>query len=68
MFEEWDTTQELAAHLVGPAYLGMLAHLGGQTILAAETVKYRYDLKEPVYRADGIASAVFTIEDDAKFG
>ncbi len=60
VFEEWDTAEELAAHLAGPAYTGMLAHLGGHTIVAAVTRKYRVDRIEPVYGSDGVATAVFT--------
>ena len=37
----------------------MLAHLGGFSILNAVTRKYRADLSEPVYGADGIATAEF---------
>ena len=59
VFEEWDSAAELAAHLAGPAYAGMLAHLGGFSILAAATRKYRVDLIEPVYGADGVATADF---------
>lgn len=63
VFEEWDTTETLAAHLIGKAYHGMLAHLQRFSILAAETLKYRFDQREPVYRADGIATARFLVED-----
>ena len=59
VFEEWDDAATLAAHLDGPAYRGMLAHLGGFTILSAVTRKYRCDRSEPVYGADGVASAAF---------
>jgi quinol monooxygenase YgiN len=59
VFEEWDTAEDLAAHLAGPAYFGMLAHLSSYTILGAETRKYRVDLVEPVYGPDGIATATF---------
>ncbi len=62
VFEEWDSADALAAHLVGPAYHGMLAHLGGFSILRTEAIKYRFDRREPVYRADGIACARFTDE------
>ncbi len=59
VFEEWDSGEELQAHLEGEAYRGMLAHLGNFTILSAETRKYRCDLTEPVYGADGVATARF---------
>ena len=59
VFEEWDSSEELAAHLAGMAYRGMLEHLGGYTILAADTRKYRVNRVEPVYGSDGIASALF---------
>jgi quinol monooxygenase YgiN len=59
VFEEWDSAEELQAHLEGPAYQGMLAHLGGYSILNADTRKYRCDLAEPVYGPDGVATASF---------
>ena len=59
VFEEWDGAENLAAHLIGPAYRGMLAHLGGHSILKADTRKYRVDLTEPVYGPDGVATATF---------
>jgi quinol monooxygenase YgiN len=62
VFEEWDTAEDLAAHLAGPAYLGMLAHLSAFTILGADTRKYRVDLVEPVYGPDGVATAKFLNE------
>ena len=62
VFEEWDSEAELADHFQGDPYRGMLAHLGSQTILKAETRKYRVDLKEPVYGPDGIPSARFSSE------
>jgi quinol monooxygenase YgiN len=62
VFEEWDTAEELAAHLVAPSYFGMLKHLSGLGIAAAVTRKYRVDLIEPVYGADGVATARFAGE------
>ncbi len=59
VFEEWDCVDDLAHHLAGPAYAGMLGHLSGFTILAADTRKYRVDLVEPVYGPDGKPSAAF---------
>jgi quinol monooxygenase YgiN len=62
VFEEWDSAETLAAHLVAPSYFGMLAHLSGFGIVAASTRKYRCDRVEPVYGADGVASARFADE------
>jgi quinol monooxygenase YgiN len=64
VFEQWDSAEELQAHLDGEAYRGMLAHLSGYSILNAETRKYRCDLVEPVYGPDGVATATFlTVKD-----
>ncbi len=60
VFEEWEDQADLAAHLAGPAYAGMIAHLSGFGILGADTRKYRYDLREPVYGADGKPTAWFS--------
>jgi quinol monooxygenase YgiN len=59
VFEEWDSAEELQAHLEGEPYRGMLGHLSGYTILNANTRKYRCDLQEPVYGPDGVATATF---------
>lgn len=59
VFEEWDDEATLAAHLVAPSYFGMLKHLSGIGIAQAVTRKYRYDLSEPVYGPDGVATARF---------
>ncbi len=59
VFEQWDSAAELQAHLEGPAYTRMLAHLSGYSILNAVTRKYRCDLIEPVYGPDGVATATF---------
>jgi quinol monooxygenase YgiN len=60
VFEEWDDADTLEAHLTGDAYRGMLGHLSGFGIVAAATRKYRCDLVEPVYGADGVATARFS--------
>ncbi len=62
VFEEWESARMLADHLVAPSYFGMLAHLQGFGIVRAETRKYRCDRVEPVYGADGVATARFADE------
>jgi quinol monooxygenase YgiN len=59
VFEEWESQPDLAAHLAGPAYQGMLAHLSGFGIRNAVTRKYRVDHVEPVYDQDGRPRADF---------
>ena len=59
VFEQWDSTETLAAHFDGAPYRGMLAHLQGVGIIAAETRKYRVDLIEPVYDPEGRPRADF---------
>jgi len=62
VFEHWDSAETLASHLVSPAYFGMLAHMSRFGIVQAVTRKYRCDRVEPVYGADGVASASFSGE------
>ena len=64
VFEEWASAEELQVHLTAPSYTGMLAHLGGYSILGATTRKYRCDLSEPVYGPDGVATATFLTAKD----
>lgn len=59
VFEEWDSQEELATHLKGPAYMGMIKHLSGFGIVKADTRKYGVSQLGPVYGADGIPSAYF---------
>jgi quinol monooxygenase YgiN len=59
VFEEWDSGEDLQAHLESEAYLGMAGHLANFSIIGAETRKYRCDLSEPVYSPDGVATATF---------
>jgi quinol monooxygenase YgiN len=64
VFEEWDSGEQLQAHLDGEAYRGMLGHLGNFSLLGAETRKYRCDLSEPVYGPNGVATATFLTAGD----
>jgi quinol monooxygenase YgiN len=64
VFEEWDSEEDLAVHLLAESYFKMGAHLGGFTILGATTRKYRCDISEPVYGPDGVATAKFLTAKD----
>jgi len=59
VFEEWESEEALASHFAGPYYAGMLAHLGGYSILNAVSCKYRVDAEAPVYNEQGVATADF---------
>jgi len=59
VFEEWASEGELAFHLSGEPYKGMLAHLSSFGILDSKTQKYRVDHFEPVYDPSGVPRADF---------
>jgi quinol monooxygenase YgiN len=59
VFEEWESEADLAAHLAGKPYQGMLAHLSGSGLIGAVTRKYRVDHVEPVYDPEGRPRADF---------
>jgi quinol monooxygenase YgiN len=59
VFENWETTEDLAAHLTGPYYSRMLALLGKYGALNARVSKFRVDLEEPVYDPQGKPRADF---------
>jgi quinol monooxygenase YgiN len=59
VYEKWDSTEDLAAHLAGPYYSGMLGILGKYDIQNVDVSKYRIDLEEPVYDPEGVPRADF---------
>jgi quinol monooxygenase YgiN len=59
VLEEWSDEAALAAHLAGPHYRAMLGHLQGFGITDVKVKKYRCDLSEPVYDANGVPRADF---------
>jgi quinol monooxygenase YgiN len=59
VFENWDATENLAAHLAGPFYSQMLGLLGKYGVTSAEVSKFRVDLEEPVYDPEGRPRADF---------
>ncbi len=59
VYENWASTEDLAAHLAGPYYLQMLTKLGEFGVENAEVSKFRVDLEEPVYDETGTPRADF---------
>lgn len=59
VFENWDATENLAAHLAGPFYAQMLGLLGKYGVTSAEVSKFKIALEEPVYDPEGKPRADF---------
>ena len=59
VYEYWESEADLAAHLAGPYYAGMLGILGAHKIENTDVSKFRIDLEEPVYDPDGRPRADF---------
>jgi quinol monooxygenase YgiN len=65
IYERWADEASFAAHLAGENYRNMRAHMGQYGAQAAEVLKYRIDLAEPVYDDTGTARADFFTDPDA---
>ena len=59
VYENWESVEDLAAHLAGPYYSGMLGLLGKYELQATDILKYRIDHAEPVYDPEGKPRADF---------
>jgi quinol monooxygenase YgiN len=59
VYEKWASVPDLAAHLAGPYYRGMLGKLGQLGVYDIDISKYRIDLEEPVYDPQGNPRADF---------
>ncbi len=59
VYELWTDTESLAAHFVHPNYDGMREVLRTFERVGGEALKYRCDLREPVYDDTPIARADF---------
>ncbi|MBY6211201.1 antibiotic biosynthesis monooxygenase [Microbulbifer agarilyticus] len=53
VYEKWDSTEDLVAHLAGPYYAQMLGILGSFEILDTAVSKYKIAIEEPVYDPEG---------------
>jgi quinol monooxygenase YgiN len=59
VYENWQSTRDLAAHLQGHFYTEMLALVTKFEILGTDILKYRIDHAEPVYDESGTPRADF---------
>ncbi len=59
VYENWESTEDLAAHLAGPYYANMLGLLGAYDVQNTEVSKFRIDHEEPVYDPEGRPRADF---------
>ena len=59
VYENWESIDDLAAHLAGRYYSEMLALLGKYEIAGMEILKYRIEHAEPVYDPEGNPRADF---------
>ena len=59
VYENWDSSEDLNAHLAGSFYSGMLALLGKYEMLGTDILKYRIDHAEPVYDPEGVPRGDF---------
>ena len=64
IFERWETTEDLAAHLEGPHYLAMRNTIGAHGITGIDVSKYDPRRWEPVYDPTGRARADFFTTQD----
>ena len=59
VYENWQSVEDLAAHLSGHFYTDMLARISQYEILGTDILKYRIDHEEPVYDETGTPRADF---------
>jgi quinol monooxygenase YgiN len=53
VFEDWESSEALSAHLAGPFYAKMLGLLGAYDVHNTVVSKYKIALEEPVYDPEG---------------
>ena len=59
VYENWQSVEDLAAHVSGNFYTDMLARISQYEILGTDILKYRIDHEEPVYDETGTPRADF---------
>lgn len=62
VYENWDSVEDLAAHLAGPYYQNMLTSLGKYGVSDTQVSKFKVALEEPVYDDEGRPRADFFTE------
>ncbi|MEP5765715.1 MAG: putative quinol monooxygenase [Halieaceae bacterium] len=65
VYENWEREEDLAAHLAGPYYSGMLQLLGQYEMLGTDILKYETAKAGPVYDETGVPRADFFATVDA---
>ena len=65
VYEYWDSVEDLAAHLAGPYYMGMLQLLGQYEMLGTDILKYETAKAGPIYDDTGVPRADFFATVDA---
>lgn len=65
VYENWEREEDLAAHLAGPYYSGMLQLLGKYEMLGTDILKYETAKAGPIYDDTGVPRANFfaTVDD-----
>ena len=62
VYENWDSVEDLAAHLAGPYYQNMLVSLSKYGVSDTQVSKFKIALEEPVYDPQGQPRADFFTE------
>ena len=62
VYERWESTETLAAHLSGPHFLAMRETIAARGIRGVDVSKFRISLAEPVYDPEGRPRADFFTE------
>jgi len=53
VYENWESSEDLSAHLAGKYYAQMLGILGSYELLDTSVSKFKIAIEEPVYDPEG---------------
>lgn len=62
VYENWESSEALSAHLAGEYYAKMLGILGSYEVYDAVVSKYKVAIEEPVYDDQGVPRGDFFTE------